>query len=123
MKKILTLFSLILFFIAGLLFCTDSACAQNVYDALSFRTAQESVIDIVNEGSIYSYNLTEEDYFLNKNENNNFFDVYNELTKSHLGSTFIENMDSFDVRITLSHSNDGINLSRVYLTQTSPRAP
>ena len=95
-------------------------------DNISFNSQQISTtqnINVVNEGLIQTYNLTEEHHFLNKNENNSRFNFINSPIESHLGNINARNMDVFRAIITLSHSNNVLNFNRVYLTQASPRAP
>ena len=123
MKKILALLSLIFLFFAGYFIAGNFSFGQNYSDCFVLTSAHESISDIVDEGVIQSYSLTDENYFLSKKENNNLFNIYNELVESQLGSAYIKNLDGFDARIALSHSNNSLNLSRVYLTQASPRAP
>ena len=126
MKKLLTLLSLILFFIAGLFLVNNSSFAFNVDDGLAFNSTKisiEQVQNISDEGTIQSYSLTDERRFVSKNDNNNEINLSNNINESHIGVNNMKNMDIFDVVKTLSHSNYTLNLSRVYLTQTSPRAP
>ncbi len=123
MKKILALLSLILFLIVGFFATSNPSSAQNICNNLALNAAQESIVNTIDDGIIQSYNLTNEHYFLNKNENNNFFNIFNETLESQLGNAIIKSMDSFDTSVALSHSNNILDLSRVYLTQASPRAP
>lgn len=126
MKKILVLLSLIFLFIAGLLGVGDADIVRGICNNISFETLQISTtqnINVVNEGVIQTYNLTEEHHILNKNENNNQFNFINSPIESHLGSINAKRMDVFRAIITLSHSNNVLNFNRVYLTQASPRAP
>ncbi len=129
MKKLIVFINLIFLFIAG---CSAAICpiASAHVDGYidvdvikNINVALEQSIELTNDGSIQSYSLTDEHHFLCKNNSDNPVVYTDVLDVSQTGFNNIKSLDSFGIIKTFTHSNYSLNLSRVYLTQTSPRAP
>lgn len=127
MKKLIVFINLIFLFIAGCFtaICpsADAAVYNNINVIKNYNVAIEQNIDLKNDGTIQAYGLTDEHHFLSKNNSDNSVIYTGVLDVSQSGFNNIKSMDSFGIIKTFSHSNYSLNLSRVYLTQTSPRAP
>ena len=107
MKRILVLLSLILFFIIGLFTVSGTFFSEDIKVNESIKHQQisaQQVLDIVNDGTIQSYSLTDEHHFLSKNEDGNRFNFINTLFESHIGNINAKRFLAFNIFVTLPHS-------------------
>lgn len=125
MKRIFAFLSLIIFFIGGVISSINPSFShETINDICCITTGfNYQVNENIDDGTINSYNLSDEHYFLSKNDDNNQFSLKNNSEESQISVCNAQSMEAFSNTNTLSHSNYITNTGRIYLTQTTPRAP